>query len=203
MSTQAEYALKYEHSKELARLRQRKYHADKKDIINERRRDKNDELKKLRQKVLDLQNEKAASNFSPVHDTEEEKKRKRHEENRILFSDDGPAPQEPDLPVPKRGKKIQITLDYFIDFINRDKNYVAMNDDGKKNKEHIHVNAIKSLAHLLKCDDSNKCISKYAQVEEAIRTGKQKNSDSNKEYSINSRKSQVQVLFTVLIKSLS
>ena len=152
------------------------------------------ETKKLRQEVLDLQNEKAASNFLPVHDTEKEKKRKRHEENRILFSDDGPPPQKPDLPTPKRGKKIQITLDYFIDFINRDKNYVSMNENGKKNKEHIHVNGIKSLAHLLKCDDFNKCIPKFAQVEEAIRTGKQK-SDPTKEYSINSRKSQVQVIF--------
>ena len=185
MSSQADlFAAKYEHGKELARLRQRKYHADKKDTINTKRRDKNDELKRLRKQVIDMQNEKAAMNFTPVHSPPQEQ--------------DLPtpvhSPPEPDLPVPKRGKKIQITLDYYIDFINRDKNYVAMKDDGKKNKEHIHVNAIKTLSHLLNCDDFNKCIPKFGQVEEAIRNGKQK-SDPTKEYSINSRKSQVQVIY--------
>ena len=181
-----EAAEMYEHQKELARIRQKRfYDAKKEDILKKRRADRR-ELKRLRRQVEAMQVAAQAPRAN----------RRNAPQPPAAFTDTEIADKK------KAAKKIKWTLAVVKEELEKLRNTVnrttheQQNDTGLNN----HIRHIATVYRLTKCpveENFKKCLEKFAVIKKGIDEGHQLEKP-DKVYSLNSKKNFFQSILFVL-----
>jgi len=179
-----EAAEMYEHQKELARIRQKRFYDAKKDDILKKRKADRRELKRLRRQVEAMQVAAPRAN------------RRNAPQVPAAFTDTEIADKK------KEAKKIKWTLAKVKEELEKLRNTVnrttheQQNDTGLNN----HIRHIATVYRLTKCpveENFKKCLEKFAVIKKGIDEGHQLE-QPDKTYSLNSKKNFFQSILFVL-----